>query len=277
MTYLEITFACPVREELDEILTARLSELGFDSFLTEETSVKAYIEQHLFDNPALNELLSEPFFEGVVVESIETLADKNWNALWESNYQPVIINDLCRVRAPFHEPDPAFKFELLIEPRMSFGTAHHETTSQMIAMMLNMDFIGKDVLDMGSGTAILAILAKKSGANVVWAIDNDEWAYNNAIDNIRLNDTPDVKVLLGDASTIGTMKFDVVIANINRNILLEDMHHYADALKAGSVLLMSGFYESDLQMITDKATSLGLTEIEHTAKNMWVAASYKKK
>lgn len=277
MTYLEITFACPVREALDEILTAGLAELGFDSFLTEETSVKGYIEQEMFDNDALNELLSEPYFEGVVVESIETLAEKNWNALWESNYQPVTINDLCRVRAPFHEPDPAFKFELLIEPRMSFGTAHHETTSQMIALMLDMSFKGKDVLDMGSGTAILAILAKKSGANQVWAIDNDEWAFNNAIDNIRLNETPDIKVLLGDASTIGSMKFDVVIANINRNILLEDMHHYADALKDGSVLLMSGFYETDLQMITDKATALGLTKIDHTSKNMWVAASYMKK
>jgi ribosomal protein L11 methyltransferase len=274
MPYLELSFSLPADEELSDILSAQLSELGCDSFLQEENLLKAYIPNEQFAAQALEDLLADPYFSAVQLISNEPLADQNWNALWESNYQAVIINNDCRIRAPFHAPDPAFRFDLLIEPRMSFGTAHHETTAQMLALILEMDFVGKQTLDMGSGTAILAILARKLGAQPVWAIDNDEWAFNNALDNVKLNDTPDIIVLLGDALSIPKTLFDVIIANINRNILLADMHYYTHVLNENGTLLLSGFYESDLPLIQEKAESLGLKYVKHTSSNQWVAAMF---
>lgn len=277
MAFLELTFSVPDDDDLIEIFTANLVELGFDSFLTEENFFKAYVESSVFNATALEEMMQDNEFEKFKLISSEPLPDKNWNALWESAYEPVIINSQCRVRAPFHAPDPAFAFDLLIEPRMSFGTAHHETTSQMLAMMLRMDFKGKSVLDMGSGTAVLAILARKMGATNVVAIDNDSWAYSNALDNIRLNEVPDIEALLGDAATIGNRRFNVVIANINRNILLADMHHYVHALLPAGTLMMSGFYIEDLPAITEKAVSLGLNQLNHSTANRWVAVAFQKK
>jgi len=274
MPYLELSFSLPADEELFDILSAQLSEIGCDSFLQEENLLKAYIPNEQFASQALEELLADPYFSEVKLVGNEPLADQNWNALWESNYQVVIINNDCRIRAPFHAPDPAFRFDLLIEPRMSFGTAHHETTAQMLALIFELDFKEKKTLDMGSGTAVLAILARKLGANPVWAIDNDEWAFNNALDNIKLNDTSDINVVLGDALSIPETKFDVIIANINRNILLGDMHFYTQALNEKGMLLMSGFYESDLPLIQQKAESLGLTYVKHTSLNQWVAALF---
>ncbi len=276
MAWLELSFSVPPDEELAEIFSARLAEIGFDSFLSEEEAFKAYVDEENFELNELNHLLNENFFSEIRLIKNEILPEKNWNEIWESDYQPVIVNSRCRVRAPFHKPDAGFEFDLLIEPRMSFGTAHHETTSQVIKLMLDRPFEGKSVLDMGSGTAVLAILARKMKASPVVAIDNDEWAYNNALDNIQLNQVPDVEVALGDAAAIGQRKFDVVIANINRNILLNDMGIYIAALEPQGQLLMSGFYEADLALITDKAVSLGLKYVKHISENQWVAALYSK-
>lgn len=274
MAYIELSFSVPADDELIEILSARLEELGCDSFLQEESVLKAYMEASLFNIEELNAVLNESYFQKTSLISAEPLPEKNWNALWESNYQPVIIDHRCRIRAPFHEPDPAFAFDLLIEPRMSFGTAHHETTAQMIALLLDMDVENKKTLDMGSGTAVLAILAAQKGAHPVWAVDNDEWAYNNALDNVVLNHTPHIHVVLGDAEAIKGTSFDIIIANINRNILLNDMHIYREALNEKGVLLMSGFYESDLPLIQQKAESLGLKYQKHTSSNQWVATVF---
>ena len=274
MAYIELSFSVPADDELIEILSARLEELGCDSFLQEESVLKAYMEASLFNMEELNAVLNESYFQKTRLISAEPLPEKNWNALWESNYQPVIIDHRCRIRAPFHEPDPAFAFDLLIEPRMSFGTAHHETTAQMIALLLDMDVENKKTLDMGSGTAVLAILAAQKGANPVWAVDNDEWAYNNALDNVVLNHTPHIHVVLGDAEAIKGTSFDIIIANINRNILLNDMHIYREALNEKGVLLMSGFYENDLPLIQQKAESLGLKYQKHTSSNQWIATVF---
>lgn len=274
MAYLELSFSVPADEELIEILSARLEELGCDSFLQEELILKAYIEAPLLNMKELNDVLNESYFQEVSLISSELLPEKNWNALWESNYQPVIIDHRCRIRAPFHDPDPAFAFDLLIEPRMSFGTAHHETTAQMIALLLDMEVENKKTLDMGSGTAVLAILAAQKGANPVWAVDNDEWAYNNAIDNVVLNKTSHIHVVMGDAEAIKGTSFDIIIANINRNILLNDMHIYREAMNEKGLLLMSGFYESDLPLIQQKAEALGLKYQKHTSSNQWVAAVF---
>lgn len=274
MAYLELSFSVPADEELIEILSARLEELGCDSFLQEELILKAYIEAPLLNMKELNDVLNESYFQEVSLISSEPLPEKNWNALWESNYQPVIIDHRCRIRAPFHDPDPAFAFDLLIEPRMSFGTAHHETTAQMIALLLDMEVENKKTLDMGSGTAVLAILAAQKGANPVWAVDNDEWAYNNALDNVVLNKTSHIHVVMGDAEAIKGSSFDIIIANINRNILLNDMHIYREAMNEKGLLLMSGFYESDLPLIQQKAEALGLKYKKHTSSNQWVAAVF---
>lgn len=274
MAYFELSFSVPIDDEFSEILSARLEELGCDSFWQEASLLKAYIDAVSLDMLKINALIAEPFLAKAQLISAEPLPEENWNAKWESNYQPVIIDQRCRIRAPFHEPDPAFTFDLLIEPRMSFGTAHHETTAQMIALLLDMELKGKKTLDMGSGTAVLAILAAKKGADPVWAVDNDEWAYNNARDNVVLNHTPDIHVVLGDAEAIKNTHFDIIIANINRNILLEDMPIYHEALNANGLLLMSGFYEKDLPLIQKKAESLGLKYSKHTTSNQWVAVVF---
>lgn len=276
MAYLELSYALPVDEDLSEIFIARLYELGFDSFSQEDTILKAYVHEKDFDAESLKSILNEPEFSEVRLLTHESLAEQNWNALWESNYQAVIINNKCRIRAPFHAADPAFEFDLLIEPKMSFGTAHHETTSQMLAMMLTLEFKNKSTLDMGSGTAVLAILARKKGAYPVVAVDNDEWAFNNALDNIKLNDTNDIKVVLGDAKDIGNQMFDIVIANINRNILLQDMPFYTAALAPNGLLMMSGFYEADLPLIQAKARELDMIYVRHTSVNQWVAVLFSK-
>jgi ribosomal protein L11 methyltransferase len=185
------------------------------------------------------------------------------------------VNERCRVRAPFHEPDPSFEFDLVIEPKMSFGTANHETTAQIIQLMLETGFQGKEVLDMGSGTAVLAILAKKLGAAHTVAIDIDEWAYRNAFTNCELNGISDIEIILGDALAIRG-EFDVVLANINRNILLRDMHYYVEAMRPNAHIFFSGFYTEDLPSIQAEAERLGLHYSRHLSRNNWVAAEFVK-
>jgi ribosomal protein L11 methyltransferase len=276
MAYLELSFVLPENDIVADVLVANLSEIGCDSFLQEENILKAYIGKDLFNQTAIENILEDDLLHEVRFTGFEVMKDQNWNAVWESSYQPVVINEKCRIRAPFHEPDSAFEFDLLIEPRMSFGTAHHDTTAQMLGLLLQHDFSGKATLDMGSGTAILAILARKLGAYPVVAIDIDEWAFNNANDNILLNNTEDIQVELGDADTIGDRKFDIILANINRNILVADMSKYAQATLKGGNLMLSGFYVADLPIIKDKAADCGFHYISHTSSNEWVAAVFVK-
>ena len=275
MKTFEYTFTAPSSDIQHDTLTTMLAELGFDSFMDEDHVLKAYCSSDCRDDVAVDNLLLDPAFCDIRLLKVEEMPDKDWNELWEASYQPVVVNERCRVRAPFHEPDPSFEFDLVIEPKMSFGTANHETTAQIIQLMLETDFQGKDVLDMGSGTAVLAILAKKLGAGHTVAIDNDEWAYRNAFTNVALNGVADMEIVLGDASSIQG-QYDVVLANINRNILLRDMHEYVAAMRPQAHIFFSGFYSEDLESIKAEAERLGLHYKRHLARNNWVAAEFVK-
>ena len=275
MKTFEYTFTAPSSDIQHDMLTTMLAEIGFDSFMDEDYALKAYCSTDSRNDMAVENLLLDPAFTDLRLLKVEEMPDKDWNELWEASYQPVVVNERCRVRAPFHEPDPSFEFDLVIEPKMSFGTANHETTAQIIQLMLETDFQGKEVLDMGSGTAVLAILAKKLGAGHTVAIDNDEWAYRNAFTNIDLNGVSDIDIILGDALSIQG-QYDVVLANINRNILLRDMHYYVEAMKPGAHIFFSGFYTEDLESIKVEAERLGLHYERHLTRNNWVAAEFVK-
>ena len=275
MKTFEYSFTAPSSDIQHDMLTTMLAEIGFDSFMDDAMGLKAYCSADCRDDLAVENLLLEPSFSDIQLLKVEEMPDKDWNELWEASYQPVVVNERCRVRAPFHEPDSSFEFDLVIEPKMSFGTANHETTAQIIQLMLETDFQGKAVLDMGSGTAVLAILAKKLGAARTVAIDNDEWAYRNAFTNTALNGISDIEIVLGVASAIQG-SFDMVLANINRNILLRDMSLYVKAMRLDAHIFFSGFYSEDLESIKAEAARLGLHYCRHLSRNNWVAAEFVK-
>lgn len=276
MNYLAYTFSNPNNEALKDMFVELLGTAGFDSFIDVDDGFTAFCAETSIDNEELTSVLSMEQFADVKVLRQETIQDQDWNATWESSYDPVVIDNICRIRAPFHEPDSSYKYDLCIEPKMSFGTAHHETTAQIIKLLLNENLSGLDVLDMGSGTGILAILAKKLGAAITVAIDNDEWAYRNALDNVKLNGENDIIVELGDANSLNNRQFDVILANINRNILLRDMHEYVNCLKINGKIFFSGFYENDLVLIKAEAERLGLSYLYHIKENEWTAAAFVK-
>lgn len=276
MEYVEL--ACtPDRGEQGsfELLTAVLGELGFESFVEEDDKLLAYIPSNQFDPSILNnELIGNV---GNFQYLWNVIPERNWNAVWEENFQPVTIDGRCFIRAPFHPANPDIEYEIIIEPKMSFGTAHHETTAMMIRYLLESDIAGKKVLDMGSGTGVLAILAAMKGSTDITAIDIDEWAYNNAIENVQRNNKEYINVLLGDASVLNDQEFNVIIANINRNILLNDIPVYAGCLTQNGQLLLSGFYIDDLDAIKECAQSVGLVFVSNKEENRWVAACFEKK
>ena len=276
MNYYACSFSNPDNEVLKDMFMELLGTIGFDSFMDTEDGFEAYCQESALDETELDEILRMEQFANVSLLKKELIPDQDWNATWEASYEPVIINELCRIRAPFHKVEGTYKYDLVIEPKMSFGTAHHETTSQIIELMLQSEFSGLNVLDMGSGTGVLAILAKKLGSAMTVAIDNDEWAYRNAIDNIRLNDENEIVVELGDASSLNDRQFDVILANINRNILLRDMKEYVKSLVENGRIFFSGFYEEDLVLITKEAEHLGLKYVNHVTKNNWTAAVFVK-
>lgn len=276
MNYYACSFSNPDNEVLKDMFMELLGTIGFDSFMDTEDEFEAYCQESALDETELDEILRMEQFANVSLLKKELIPDQDWNATWEASYEPVIINELCRIRAPFHKVEGTYKYDLVIEPKMSFGTAHHETTSQIIELMLQSEFSGLNVLDMGSGTGVLAILAKKLGSAMTVAIDNDEWAYRNALDNIRLNDENEIVVELGDATSLNDRQFDVILANINRNILLRDMKEYVKSLVENGRIFFSGFYEEDLVLITKEAEHLGLKYVNHVTKNNWTAAVFVK-
>lgn len=274
MEYIELKCSLAEGEAaFAEVIMAQLGELGFESFSETEDGLLAYIPAASFDPSVLNN--EELWPEGVHVEyTWQTIADQNWNAVWESNFEPVTLAGRCHIRAPFHPEKPDMEYEIVIEPKMSFGTAHHETTALMIEHLLETNVENLAVLDMGCGTGVLAILASMRHAASVTAIDNDEWAYNNSIENVEKNKSANISVYLGDAAMLNEMQFDLIIANINRNILLADIVHYRHCLKKNGVLLMSGFYDDDLPVITAEAALHGLSYKGHKERNKWVAARF---
>lgn len=282
MNYYEInfTYTSPIEASiLNDVLAAELGEIGFESFTENETGLQGYVSDQLYNVKALEEKLTMFPLENTVIHfSGQLIESKDWNEEWEKNYfKPIRIGNQCIIRASFHEAEPGYTYNIIIDPKMAFGTGNHETTYLMINEMLGLDLNGKDLLDMGCGTAVLAILAKKKKANKVVGIDIDEWAYNNAIENIRLNDTTDIQIGLGGAEQIPSFgQFDVVFANINRNILLNDIKNYAKCMKAGAFLYMSGFYTQDIPFIEEECARNGIKKLTHTERNNWVAIKSQK-
>ena len=275
MNYFEFKFNyTPNTEIIADVLMAVLGEVGFESFVPQENYLDAYIQQPLFHEDNLKEALANfPIDVEEISYIYQEAENKNWNEEWEKNFfTPIIIGSKCAIHSTFHKEIPPVEYDIIINPQMAFGTGHHETTSLILEELLNMDLKGKATLDMGCGTAILAILAHKRGAKPITAIDIDTWCVENAADNCALNEINDMNILLGDASKLKELEpVDLVIANINRNILLQDMHEYAALLKDKGELIMSGFYIEDIPRIVEKANQLGLTLKKEMNKNNWAS------
>ena len=272
-SYIGYHFTIEPKELGSEILIAELGEKAFESFTETETGIDAFVQKELWDETILDGIFilqSEEFNINYTFEEIEQI---NWNEEWEKNFEPIEVDGKCHVRAPFH-PKTEAEFDIVIEPKMSFGTGHHETTHMMIQHLLEMDVTGLKTLDMGCGTAILAILAEMKGAQPIDAIDIDNWCYLNSIENAERNNCKHINVYEGDAALLQGKKYDLIIANINRNILLNDMQSYVDCLNAGGTILFSGFYEEDIPFIDSSCTEKGLTYIKKFQRNNWVSLKY---
>lgn len=264
--------------ELSDILIAELGEIGFDTFQETELGFNAYIGKAEFKEALVRDIIQKYSFLGIASYEIHEIARENWNQTWESNYHPIEIPGRCRVRASFHQPDPSFPLEIVINPKMSFGTGHHSTTYLMMDLLLDTALTGKNVIDFGTGTGILAILAKKLGASAVEATDIDDWCIENSMENFALNDCEGIKVMLGTVADVKKKPgYDVVIANINRNVLLDEMPAYSALLAPGGLLFLSGFYELDLSIISEKTSELGFEIRRHKVKDYWTAAVFEKK
>ncbi len=273
MNYFEVNILLKDATAPDsrDIIAAHLSEFGFESFEDNETGLKAFIPENLYNESLVNEALKDISEMIPFSYEVNFIKAENWNETWEKNFDPVMVAGKCFIRAPFHASNPEAEFELVIEPKMSFGTAHHETTSMMIELILGKSWEGKKVLDMGCGTGILAILCAKMGASEIVAIDNDEWAFLNAVENIERNNTGNIKVLQGDDALIEDQNFDVIIANINRNILLGQIQNYSKALNTDGEIFLSGFYEEDVNILLEEAEKYNLKLKQKITKNNWVA------
>ncbi|MDV7140809.1 50S ribosomal protein L11 methyltransferase [Maribacter sp. TH_r10] len=271
--YIEYNFEIAPLQPTSDILIAELGAIGFESFVEHETGIQAYIQKEDWQADMLQEvgILTNPDFS--ISYGFKEIEQENWNATWERNFNPITVDNECEVRAPFHEKSDV-TYDIVIEPKMSFGTGHHETTHMMLQFILAHDFKGKTVLDMGSGTGVLAILAEMRGAMSVDAIDIDNWCYLNAIENVERNNCKQIKVYEGDASLLKDQKYDVIIANINRNILLADIPEYAKCLTKGGQLFLSGFYKEDIPLISKKCSEYGLNFEKNLQKNNWVAVKY---
>jgi ribosomal protein L11 methyltransferase len=271
--YLGYHFTVEPRELGSEILVAELGELPFESFVESEFGVTAYIQKQLWSENILEDLqiLHSPEF--VISYTVEEIEQVNWNEEWEKNFEAINVDGICHVRAPFH-PKTDAQFDIVIEPKMSFGTGHHETTHMMIQHLLEMDVAGMKTLDMGCGTAILAILAEMKGAKPIDAIDIDNWCYLNSIENAERNNCKNITVYEGDAALLKDKKYDLIIANINRNILLNDMQSYVDCLNPNGTILFSGFYQEDIPFIDASCVEKGLTYVKKLERNNWVSLKY---
>ena len=271
--YLEFQFKIHPPVPASEILIAELGSLGFESFVENEDGVTAYILKEEFNENMLTEVRILDSDEFKISYSSSEIQQVNWNEEWEKNFQPIVVDDICSVRAPFH-PKPETRFDIVIEPKMSFGTGHHATTHMMIQFILKNEWKGKSVLDMGCGTGVLAILSAQKGANPVEAIDIDNWCYLNTLENIERNNVPEISVKEGGAERLSEKKYDAIIANINRNILLNDMAKYVLVLKPGGDLYLSGFYKEDIPIIQEACEKLGLKFQENLEKDKWVAVKF---
>ena len=275
--YIAYHFTIEPMELGSQILIAQLEETAFESFEETEIGISAYVQKDFCSDNILNdiEILSDENFK--ISYTTEEIEPVNWNEEWEKNFTPIDVDGICHVRAPFHSETSA-KYEIVIEPKMSFGTGHHETTYMMIQHLLELDVTNKKTIDMGCGTAILAILAEMKGAQPIDAVDIDNWCYLNSIENAERNNCKHIAVYEGDASWLNQgQKYDVFIANINRNILLNDMATYVNCMNDNSILLLSGFYTEDFDAINECCEKLGLTFESKKERNNWLGLKYVKK
>lgn len=286
-SYLEYTFTVSPVVPGNEILIAQLSELGFESFIENETGIQAYIQKQTYfpDTTTQNQqqytsyikdlfiLQSQDFNIAFTVKEIEQV---NWNEEWEKHFDPIDVDGQCTIRAAFHEKTNT-PYDILIAPKMAFGTGHHETTYMMAKHLLKMDVPGKKTLDMGCGTGVLAILAELKGAQPIDAIDIDVWSYENTLENCGLNNCKHITTYEGDASLLAGKEYDLIIANINRNILLQDIPIYASCLREKGILLLSGFYEADIPLISEQCNTHELYFVSNLERNNWVACKFEKR
>ena len=273
--YIAYDFIVSPKEPATEMLIAQLGYIGFESFVENENGVVAYIQKKEWNSDKVEDLYLLNSNEFDITFNYSEIEQTNWNKEWEKNFNPIQVNGQVSIRAPFHE-NPSLNFDIVIEPKMSFGTGHHETTHMMVQHLLALDLKNKKVLDMGCGTGILAIFAEMKGAQPTDAIDIDSWCYQNSLENVQRNGCKHITVLEGDSSLLKGKEYDVVIANINRNILLSDMKIYTDCLSEKGVLLLSGFYKDDISIIESEVIKHGLVLDKMIQKNNWVALKYMK-
>jgi ribosomal protein L11 methyltransferase len=256
--------------EFSEILIAEVAEAGFDTFMETETGFEAYAEGNTFNKQLLEEIKTKYAFVSPLVFHFDEIEKQNWNEAWEKNVEPIIVDDKCLVRAAFHKIEKTYQYEIIITPKMSFGTGHHQTTHLMLSAQMKMDHRGKRVMDAGCGTAILSVMASKLGAKEVEAFDIDEWSVENGNENTVNNNCSNVHIQLGKINEVNlTGTFNIILANINKNILLAEMQQYAAYLKPKGELLLSGFYVKDIPDLNAEASTWGLQEITHQERETW--------
>jgi ribosomal protein L11 methyltransferase len=277
MNYVELDFKLDPLLPAREVLVYELGELLFESFVNTDAGIKAYIPIVDFDEDLLNDLMTFdiPDLNHSYIKKV--IEQQNWNATWEQDFQAIYIEDKCVIRAPFHSAPPEGMMDLVISPKMSFGTGHHQTTYMMASQLFKLDLVGKSVLDMGCGTAVLAIIAKKRGAEIVWGIDIEDFAYENAKENVKLNSVSQVIVYKGGVEKLNSQSFHLILANINRNILLEDMEAYCNVLETNGRICFSGFFTTDIDVLKEHAKNLGLVFEDKQEKEGWAMLSFLKK
>ncbi len=276
MNYIEVEFSLEPLLPAREVLIYELAELEYESFVNTAKGIKAYIPKVDFDEDAFQDLHTWKMGGLNFTYRVREIEQINWNKKWEEEFNPILFGEHCLIRAPFHAPAEGKIMDVIIAPKMSFGTGHHPTTYLMVDQLFQLSLEGKDVLDMGCGTAILAIIAKKRGAQRVWGIDIEDFAYENALENVKLNDTEDIIVYKGGVEQIENESFHVILANINRNVLVDDMDAYVRALKQGGRLYLSGFYTTDIDILSHQAIKLGLVFEEKKEREGWALLSFKK-
>ncbi|MDR1585415.1 MAG: 50S ribosomal protein L11 methyltransferase [Prevotellaceae bacterium] len=277
MEYFEVEFFVDNEEYISDLLSAALGEIGFESFALSENGLTAYIQPAHFSDIELQKLIANFEYASVFHYKITKIKSKNWNEEWEKNYfEPIVIGNECVIHSSFHINIPKLRYDIVIDPKMAFGTGHHESTRLVVEQLLKNDLTGKNVLDMGCGTAVLAVLAMMLGAKSAVAVDIDDWCTRNAEENIALNNITGIEVVLGGAEQLEDRHFDVILANINRNILLNDMKRYAACLEPEEELYMSGFYVEDIPVLEAEAKRNSLSFIEFKEKNNWAVVKFVK-
>lgn len=276
MDYVELNVSVSPKQEGSDILITILSEMGFDGFVDSEEGFLAYAPTHNFDERLVSKLLERYTHIFDITYTPKIIPRQNWNKVWEESFNPIDIDGECYIRAPFHEEKKHYNYQLIIEPKMSFGTGHHFTTQLMVKKMLGLILKNKTLLDIGCGTGVLAILASKMGANPITAVDIDEWSIENTVENNTRNDVQNIHVEKGDVKAIQGKKFDIILANINKNVLIADIEKYTNSLNSKGQLIMSGFFETDMHSLKEEAKKCNLIYVHHTVDNTWALLHFTK-